>query len=150
MFRSAVIPLILSLTLSAPSVWAAGACDPFVKAYSEYTQKVEGKIVKKHSIFEITDWARNSRFQGFLLTEKAAPNAEVILESKSSVKAKLVSTRAQKITPYAMDEKYRVVELDLNKQLGSAPIEEGSFTVKVTADGKEICSEKKLIYNDGD
>ncbi len=150
MFRSSVILASLSLMLHAQSALAVGACDNFVKAYSEYTQKVEGKIVKKHSIFEMTDWARNSRFQGLVLTEKAPANAEVILESKLSSKAKTVTTKTKKNTPFAQDEKYRVVELDLTKQLGSAPTQEGSYTVKVLADGKEVCSEKKLIYNDGD
>lgn len=149
MFRTTVITVSLGIVLQASAVMAAGACDIYVKAYSEYTQKVEGKIVKKHSIFEMTDWARNSRFQGLVLTEKAPANAEVILESKTSQKAKTVSMKAKKISPFAQDEKYRVVELDLNKQLGAAPSQEGSYTVKVVADGKEVCSEKKLIYNDG-
>ncbi len=149
MFRSSVILASLSLVLHAHSAMAA-TCGNYVQAYSEYTQKVDGKIVKKHSIFEMTDWARNSRFQGLVLTEKAPANAEVILESKLSKKAKTVTTKASKITPFIRDEKYRVVEIDLNKQLGSAPTQEGSYTVKVLADGKEVCSEKKLIYDDGD
>ncbi|MES2802733.1 MAG: hypothetical protein V4654_09600 [Bdellovibrionota bacterium] len=150
MFRSSIILASLSLVLHAQSAMAVGACDDFVKSYSEYTQKVDGKIVKKHSIFEMTDWARNSRFQGLVLTDKAPANAEVILESKTSSKAKTVTSKAKKIMPFTHDEKYRVVELDLLKQLGSAPTQEGSYTVKILADGKEVCSEKKLIYNDGD
>lgn len=150
MFRITVITVSLGFILCAQAATAAGACDNYVKAYSEYTQKVEGKIVKKHSIFEMTDWARNSRFQGLVLTEKAPANAEVILESKLSKKAKTVTTKAKKITPFAQDEKYRLVDLDLIKQLGMAPAQEGSYTVKVVADGKEVCSEKKLVYNDGD
>jgi len=149
MFRTSVITA--SLILSA--TWAQAAtpsCNDFVKSYNEYTQKVEGVLVKKHSIFEMTDWSRNSRFQGFVLTEKAPKDAEVVLEIKASSKAKMISTKTKKTSPFVQDEKYRVVGIDVQKQLGSAPQHSGSYTLKVLNSGKEICSEKKLIFDDGD
>lgn len=148
MFRTAIISL--SLVFLSQTSAAATSCNSFVQAFNEYTQKVEGKLVKKHSIFEMTDWSRNSRFQGFVLTEKAPANAEVVLESKASAKAKVVKTIAKKTKPFAQDPKYRVVEMDLEKQLASAPTGSGSFIVRVLADGKELCAEKRLIYDDGD
>lgn len=148
MFRTAIISL--SLVFLAQASAAATSCNSFIQAFNEYTQKVEGKIVKKHSIFEMTDWSRNSRFQGFVLTEKAPANAEVVLESKAGGKAKAMKTVAKKTKPFVQDNKYRVVEMDLEKQLTSAPTGSGSFIVRVLADGKELCAEKRLIYDDGD
>lgn len=149
MFRSAII--CLSLILQAEAGLAATSCNNLLQAFNEYTQKVEGKIVKKHSIFEVTDWSRNSRFQGFVLTDKAPANAEVVLESKAGGKsAKAVKTVAKKTAPFVQDNKYRVVELDVEKQLTSAPTISGNFIVRVLADGKELCAEKRLIYDDGD
>ena len=147
MFRSSVISLGLIL-LSQGAL--AVTCDSYVQAYNEYTQKVEGKIVKKHSIFEMTDWSRNSRFQGLVLTEKTPSNAEVILETRASSKGKTNVTVAKNTKPFEQDKKYRVVELNIEQKLGSAPGGSGAFVVTVMADGKELCSEKKLIYNDGD
>lgn len=147
MFRSAVISL--SLIVQAQLAIAA-TCGNYVQAYNEYTQKVDGKIVKKHSVFDMTDWSRNSRFQGFVLTEKAPANAQLVLETKVSAKAKSLVTIGKRTTPFAQDEKYRVVDIDVEKKLGSAPAGSGAFVVTVMADGKELCSEKKLIYNDGD
>ena len=146
MFRTSVIILILSGSLAQ----AATSCEDYIKSYNEYTQKVEGVLVKKHSIFEMTDWSRNSRFQGFVLTEKAPQDVEVILETKANVKAKTILAKTKKTTPFAQDEKYRLVNLDVQKQLGSAPEHTGNYIVRVIASGKELCAEKKLIYDDGD
>lgn len=148
MFRAAIISL--SLIFQAQAGLAATSCNNFLQAFNEYTQKVEGKLVKKHSIFEMTDWSRNSRFQGLVLTDKAPANVEVVLESKAGGKAKAMRTVAKKTTPFVQDNKYRVVELDVEKQLTSAPTGSGSFIVRVLADGKELCAEKRLIYDDGD
>lgn len=146
MFRTSVIIFILSGSLAQ----AATSCDDYIKSYNEYTQKVEGVLVKKHSIFEMTDWSRNSRFQGFVLTEKTPQDAEVVLETKANPKAKTISAKTKKTTPFAQDEKYRLVNLDVKKQLGSAPEHTGNYIVRVIASGKELCAEKKLIYDDGD
>lgn len=148
MFRTAIISL--GLIFQVQTGMAATSCNSFIQAFNEYTQKVEGKIVQKHSIFEMTDWSRNSRFQGFVLTDKVPANAEVVLESKASAKAKAVKTVSKKTKPFVQDSKYRVVELDLEKQLASSPAGSGIYIVKVLADGKELCSEKRLIYDDGD
>ena len=149
MFRTSVITI--SFLLSATFAQAATpSCNDLVKSFNEYTQKVEGVLVKKHSIFEMTDWSRNSRFQGLVLTEKAPQDAEVVLEIKASSKSKMVSVKTKKTSPFVQDEKYRVVGLDIPKQLGSAPQQTGTYTVKVLASGKELCSEKKLIFDDGD
>lgn len=148
MFRTAIISL--SLVLQAQASLAATSCNSFIQAFNEYTQKVEGKLVKKHSIFEMTDWSRNSRFQGFVLTEKVPANAEVVLESKAGAKAKVIKTVAKKTKPFAQDNKYRVVELDVEKQLTSAPTGSGNYIVRILADGKELCAEKRLIYDDGE
>ena len=149
MLRVAIISL--SFIFQAQAGLAATSCNNFLQAFNEYTQKVEGKLVKKHSIFEVTDWSRNSRFQGLVLTDKAPANAEVVLESKAAgKKAKALKTTAKKTTPFAQDNKYRVVELDVEKQLTSAPTGSGNFIVRVLADGKELCAEKRLIYDDGD
>lgn len=148
MFRIAIISL--SLIFQVQAGLAATSCNNFIQAFNEYTQKVEGKLVKKHSIFEMTDWSRNSRFQGFVLTDKVPANAEVVLESKASAKAKAVKTATTKTKPFVQDNKYRVVDLDVEKQLTSAPTASGSFIVRVLANGKELCAEKRLIYDDGD
>lgn len=147
MFRSAVVSLGLIFVSQGA---LATVCSAYVQAYSEYTQKVEGKIVKKHSIFEMTDWTRNSRFQGLVLTEKAPANAELVLETRASSKSKTNITIAKETKPFEQDKKYRVVDLNIEQKLGSAPGGSGAFVVTVMADGKELCSEKKLIYNDGD
>lgn len=147
MFRASVISL--SLIFQAQAFAAPlKSCSHFVQAYSEYTQKVEGKIVKKHSIFDMTDWSRNSRFQGLVLTDKAAANAEVTLMVNMGNKVK--AFKAKKTTPFVQDEKYRVVDLDLQALLGKAPSTTGDFRVVVAVNNKVLCSEKKLIYNDGD
>lgn len=149
MFRNSVT--IVSLIFSTALAQAATtSCNDLVKSFNEYTQKVEGVLVKKHSIFEMTDWSRNSRFQGFVLTEKAPLDAEVVLEIKANSKAKVVSVSTKKTSPFVQDQKYRVVGLDVPKQLGSAPQATGAYLVKVLASGKELCSEKKLIFDDGD
>lgn len=148
MFRASVVSA--SIILSVSFVQAATSCNDYVQSFNEYTQKVEGVIVKKHSIFEMTDWSRNSRFQGLVLTEKAPKDAEVVLEIQPGKKGRKMSSKTKKTIPFVQDEKYRVVGIDVQKQLGSAPQHTGTFTVKVLDSGKEICSEKRLIYDDGD
>ncbi|AZZ35677.1 hypothetical protein CIK05_02300 [Bdellovibrio sp. qaytius] len=148
MFRNSIITA--SLILSGVFAQAATSCDDYLKSFNEYTQKVEGVLVKKHSIFEITDWSRNSRFQGLVLTAKAPADIEVVLETKANSKAKVISVKTNKTTPFAQDEKYRVVSLDVEKQLGSAPQHSGTYIVRVLASGKELCADKKLIFDDGE
>lgn len=154
MFRASVIAVAIAASLAQAQAESAklksAGCAEYVQAFNEYTQKVEGKLVKKHSIFEMTEWARNSRFQGFVLTEKAPANAEVVLESKASSKAKTVTTKTAKTKPFEQDKKYRIVDIDVQKQLGSAPRATGTYVVKVIADGQILCTDKKAIYNDGD
>jgi flagellar capping protein FliD len=149
MFRITVIFLSLALQTQI-ALAATNSCNEFIQAYNEYTQKVDGKIVKKHSIFEITDWSRNSRFQGLVLTSKAPANAEVVLLAKASAKAQPVAHKTAKTSPFTQDSKFRVVDLNVDKILGSAPQGEGSFVVKIVSAGKDLCSEKRSIYDDGD
>ena len=148
MFRIAVV--ITSALFFASSLAQAAGCNTYLQAFNEYTQKVDGKLVKKHSIFEITEWARDSRYQGLLLTEKAPANAEVILESKASAKAKTVTTKTAKTKPFAQDNKYRIVDIDVQKQLGASPAAPGIYSVKVVAGGKTLCSDKKAVIDSGE
>lgn len=141
----------MSLALKTQFAFAeANSCGEYIQAFNEYTQKIDGKIVKKYSMFEVTDWSRNSRFQGLVLTAKTPADAEVVLLSQVNKKAKPIINKTKKTTVFTQDKKYRVVDLNLEKFLGSAPQGEGHFTLKVISGGKELCLEKKLIYDDGD
>lgn len=148
MFRSSVV--ILLLIIQSQSAWSAKACSDLIQAYNEYTQKVDGKIVKKFSVFDITDWSRNSRFQGLVLTEKAPAAVEIVLEVLANKKAKPLIVKTKKTTPFVQDAKYRRVDLDLEKQLGAAPAVTGSFVIKLFSAGQELCVDKRSIYDDGD
>lgn len=152
MFRTTVI--ISIFLLLQVSLIAQGAlprsCDDLVKSYTEYTQKEKGLIVKKHTISQLDDWARDSRFQGLLLTDKAPSNAEIVLEARQSVKGKIMTVRSDAATTFSGDKRYRAVAIDIEKYLGEAPKSEGYYIIRIFAAGKELCSTRKRIYNDGD
>ena len=76
MSRITVIAILMIL-LPATSFAAAPSCGNQVWGFNVYERLQNGKIVEKHSIFEIDDWSDHSSFQGILNKSKKDSTLEI-------------------------------------------------------------------------
>lgn len=60
---------ILLFTLALPA-WgqAVAGCNEYLKAYTQWTIKIQGQFVPRTDFFEVPDWDPNSQFDGIVIT----------------------------------------------------------------------------------
>lgn len=151
MSRTAIIFLSLNLIFMKAFAEKTLACTDYVQVVAGYDELVKGKLVKKYSIGEITEWSRHSTFDGFLLTEKAPKDSEFILDIKSD-KSKIAPKKISvtKFANFKNDSKYRDTGIKALDVLGRDTQSTGSFRIQIKSAGKIICEESFLIQIGGE
>lgn len=138
--------LLLSSTASATKT---PKCSAFLQAYLLWSDKVEGKIVQKHSEFPLVDWDPDSQYHGVVLAKPAGeklkgPSLEVDFQSNNKAISKKVSF--SEISPLEQDASLKTFNFDPEEFFTFDRA--GHYTIRLKSDGKLIC-EEKFKYNLG-
>lgn len=117
MSNASITSLILFLALSngllsseAQAARAAG-CSEYLKAASEYEELVDGLVVQKKSVFDLTDWSPNSDFEHILATDKVPAGAKLELQAEAKTAAK-PGTKAPTVATAKTSVEFKKWDLD--------------------------------------
>lgn len=117
----------------------AADCKDRVFVFNEYEEKVEGRLVTKHSIFEPGEWSRHTDFQG-LLVKKTDDADELVFEFRKNAKKKAAKPDLVKnaaLQTWSKDTEYKEAQgLEPQKFLSERI---GTYTLRLKKGGKVLC-----------
>lgn len=129
---------------------APGPCHQYLRVFATYDELVNGKLVDKVSTAELTNWSRNSTFEGFVATKDTPANADLTVEFTKKKAKKATKSVHGGFKDWKLDANYRLADLDIHKVLDKRPTAEGTYTVHLHADGKNLCTETKPVVIDAE
>lgn len=117
-------------------------CGKRVQAYNEYEELAAGKIVEKVSIFDISEWAPDSAFEGLAVSAAEDPATKVEIEMFKGKSKRAAAKKAWAPKAWSDRQDFRRVEsFSRGKEFFGSKFEKGSFVVRLTLNGKVLCED---------
>ena len=139
--------LLVLIGLCASLIAHAETCNKQLQAFNSYDQLVDGKLTEKHSVYDLTEWSRDSTYEGILATSQAPEGAELVLEIHRPHSKKASKSFRANFEKWDLDPAYRRAHLVPKTFFGSA--NSGTYTVRLVKGSAVLCEESFDIA-DGD
>lgn len=137
---------MMSLLLSS-LLMAATPCGNKLQAYVVYEDLEKGKIVERHSLFNLMEWSDSSAFDGVAVPSSLGPDLTLTFEVRPSLKSKNGRSWDFSFAPWSRDSKYLTA-----RNFSPGPLigeSRGVFTVTLKKGKTVICEETHGISAEG-
>ncbi|MBX3039235.1 MAG: hypothetical protein KF789_00840 [Bdellovibrionaceae bacterium] len=137
---------MMSLLLSS-FLMAASPCGNKLQAFVVYEDLEKGKIVERHSLFNLMEWSDSSAFDGVVAPASSGSDLKLTFEVRPSLRSKAGNSWDFSFVPWSRDSKYLVAQ-----NFSPAPLigeSAGIFTITLKNGKNIVCQETHGISSEG-